>query len=264
MPGLKSIRLWTLTLLPLKPVRPLPLFYLGEKLDHRQNGAGARAVLHAGLFKYCSFLKKAAFCVYSCVLWWGQSYAICPTTAELELQRQKEKVISGLRGSHNAYIKPCNHWLSVCNCSYRFKGDVQYVIKRGHEFIKTRFHYKACYFTQLSAPLYQPTILICCAAFSKQNAVTYFSALWHAGALLLGCLSSCQRAAKRAALPHLPWRCSGGGCRPGSSPDQCWPNRGLHPQPLPHFQCQRTSSGKLPACSTSVSLMKSPVSIPQQ
>ena len=161
-------------------------------------------------------------------------------------------------------IKPCNHWLSVCNCSYRFKGDVQYVIKRGHEFIKTRFHYKACYFTQLSAPLYQPTILICCAAFSKQNAVTYFSALWHAGALLLGCLSSCQRAAKRAALPHLPWRCSGGGCRPGSSPDQCWPNRGLHPQPLPHFQCQRTSSGKLPACSTSVSLMKSPVSIPQQ
>lgn len=42
---------------------------------------------------------------------------------------------------------------------------MQYVTKRGHQFIKTWFHYKACYFTQLSALLYQLAILICCTAF---------------------------------------------------------------------------------------------------
>lgn len=170
-------------------------------------------------------------------------------------------MLSGLRGSDNTFVKPCNHWLSVSCCSCRFKGHGQYIIKRGHKFIKRHSSItKVCYFMRVS-----PFIRTCHSDllrwFSKQNGFTCFSALWHTGALLLGCLSSCRRSTDCIAFPHLWWHCSKGGCRSGSSPDQCWPNRGLHTQSLPNFQCPRTSSGKLPACPVSVSPMKSPVSI---
>lgn len=159
------------------------------------------------------------------------------------------------------YIKPYNHWLSVCCCSCRFKGHGQYVIKRGHKFIKRHGSItKVCYFVQVSPSILtdHPDLL---RWFSQQDGFTCFAALWHAGALLLGCLPSCQRGTGCIAFPSLQHHCSGGGCRSGSPPDQCWPPRGLCTPSLPNFQCPRTSSGKLPACSVSVSPMKSHVTL---
>lgn len=137
------------------------MFYLAEELDHWQNRIGARPVLHIDLFKQIWFLKEAALCVYSYPLPWGQN-CLCPVKSKLEMESQGEKVLSGLRGSTNTSVKPCNHWLSVYCCSCRFKGDGQYAIKMEHKFIKRHSStIKVCYLTQVSAPPSWLTTLIC-------------------------------------------------------------------------------------------------------
>lgn len=115
-----------------------------------------------------------------------------------------------------------------------------------------------CLLTNL--PFWSATFTFLILLASKQNVCTCFSALWHTGALVLWCLSY-QKLTTSIALPTLWWHFSRGGCRSSSSQDQCWPRRGLHTQPLQNFQCPRTLSGKLPACSVAVSPTKNPVSI---
>lgn len=240
-----------------KLVRLLSLFYLEEELDHWQNRTGARPVLHIGLLKQIWFLKEVALCVYSYPLPWSQNcfwWMICPGKSQLEMESQEEEVLSGLRGSNNTSVKPCNHWLSVYCCSCRFKGDGQYVIKRGHKFIKRHSStIKVCDLTQVSAPPHWLTTLICSTSSLSKNGLACLDALWHPGALLLHCCPSSPRSRGRTALPPLWWCCSGGGCRPGSPPDQCWPRRGLCTQPLQNCQRPRTTTGKSPSCSMYVS-----------
>lgn len=238
-------------------MRLLSLFYLEEELDHWQNRTGARPVLHIGLLKQIWFLKEVALCVYSYLLPRGQNcfwWMICPVKSKLEMESQEEEVLSGLRGSNNTSVKPCNHWLSVYCCSCRFKGDGQYVIKRGHKFIKRHGStIKVCDLTQVSAPPHWLTTLICSTSSLSKNDLACLDALWHPGALLLHCCPSSPRSRGHTALPPLRWCCSGGGCSPGSPPDQCWPRRGLCTQPLQNCQRPRTTTGKSPSCSMYVS-----------
>lgn len=146
-------------------LRPLLLFHLGRELDHWHNRIGVRPVLHIDLFKQIWFLQEAALCVHSYPLPWGQNCMICPVKSKLEIESQEEKVLSGLRGSNNTSVKPCNHWLSVYCSSCRFKGDGQYTIKKGHKFIKRHGStIEVCDLTQVSAPPSWLTAPICSTA----------------------------------------------------------------------------------------------------
>lgn len=134
-------------------------------LYHWQNRIGARSVLHIDLFKQIWFPKEAALCVYSYPLPWGQNCMICPVKSKLEMERQEEKVIPGLRGSSSISVKPCNHWLSVCYCSCMFKGDGQYTIEKGHKLIKRHGStVEVCDLPQVSAPPSWLTAPICSTA----------------------------------------------------------------------------------------------------